>query len=93
MISGDGRGTIRMMEGFAPNKSAGGSGKIAMNSDDVVSAATVVESDDIFAITHLDKIIRFMAADVPPKEGVVQGVNCMTLRADQVVALAIGHTQ
>ncbi len=91
MIDTDGRGTIRLMEGFAANKSAGGSGKIAMNSDELVAAATVAENDDIFAISHLGKIIRFMAADVPPKEGVVQGVNCMTLRGDQVVAIAIGH--
>jgi DNA gyrase subunit A len=87
MISADGRGTIRSMTGFNPNKSAGGSGKIAINSENLVGAMTVMETDDIFLISRLSKIIRFMAAEVPVKEGVVQGVNCMSLRADEVVSL------
>ena len=37
----------------------------------------------------LGKIIRFAAAEVPAKEGVVQGVNCMALRADECVALVV----
>jgi hypothetical protein len=36
----------------------------------------------------LGKMIRFQAAEVPAKEGVVQGVNCMTLRADLCMTLA-----
>ena len=87
MVSADGRGTVRSMTGFNPNKSAGGSGKIAINSENLVGAMTVAEGDDIFLISRLSKIIRFMAAEVPVKEGVVQGVNCMALRADSVVAL------
>ena len=87
MISADGRGTIRSMAGFNPNKSAGGSGKIAINSEKLVGAMTVDEIEDIFLISRLSKIIRFMAAEVPVKEGVVQGVNCMSLRADEVVSL------
>jgi DNA gyrase/topoisomerase IV subunit A len=75
------------MTGFNPNKSAGGSGKIAINSENLVGAITVDEGADIFLISSLSKIIRFMAAEVPVKEGVVQGVNCMALRADKVAAL------
>jgi DNA gyrase subunit A len=87
MISANGRGAIRSMAGFNPNKSAGGSGKIAINSEKLIGAMTVVETEDIFLISRLSKIIRFMAAEVPVKEGVVQGVNCMSLRADEVVSL------
>ncbi len=90
MMAEDGRGTIRLMEGFNANKSAGGSGKIAMNTDGLVCALTVSQGDDIFAISRLSKIIRFMAAEVPAKEGVVQGVNCMALRADKVTAVTLG---
>ncbi len=42
---------------------------------------------DIFVISELGKLIRFSASEVPPKEGVVQGVNCMNLRNDTCVAL------
>ncbi len=87
LISADGRGTLRSMAGFNPNKSAGGSGKIAINSSSLVGAMTVADGNDIFLISRLSKIIRFMVAEVPVKEGVVQGVNCMALRADEVVAL------
>lgn len=84
LLSADGRGTIRTMEGFTPNKSAGGGGKIAMNTEDLSGAFTISLNDDIFMISGLSKIIRFMAAEVPVNEGVVQGVNCMSLRADTV---------
>ena len=30
------------------------------------------------------KLIRFKVEEIPPKEGVVQGVNCMGLRSDSV---------
>ena len=89
LLGADGRGTIRLMEGFSANKSAGGSGKIAMNSDHLVAAAEVETTDDIFIISELSKMIRFQAEEVPPKEGVVQGVICMSLRSDQTSALAI----
>jgi DNA gyrase subunit A len=88
LVGADGRGTIRLMEGFAPNKSAGGSGKIALNTSRLVSALTVDSSIDLFLISRLSKIIRFRAMEIPPKEGVVQGVNCMALRADSVAAAA-----
>lgn len=92
LICEDGRGTIRLMSGFNPNKSAGGSGKIALNSDSLVGAVSVEDGDDIFLISKLSKIIRFSAEEVPAKEGVVQGVHCMSLRADVVAALTASAT-
>lgn len=89
MLGSDGRGTIRRMAGFAKNKEPGGGGKVAMKADRLIGAAAVGEGDDIFIISRLSKIIRFAAAEIPAKEGVVQGVNCMALRADETVALAV----
>lgn len=89
MLGGDGKGTIRLMTGFSPNKAPGAGGKVAMNADHVVGAAAVSDGDDIFIISRLSKIIRFKASEVPAKEGVVQGVHCMALRADETVALAV----
>jgi len=86
LIGADGRGTVRQMAGFNPNKSPGGSGKLAMKADEVVSAVSVEPTDDIFIITSLGKIIRFAVDDVPPTEGVIQGVNCINMRADEVSA-------
>jgi DNA gyrase subunit A len=83
----DGRGTVRQMSGFAANKTPGGSGKIAFKSHKVVGAAPVEINDDLFLISHMGKVIRFPVAEVTPTEGVVQGVNCMSLRGDEVVAL------
>jgi len=60
-----------------------------MVSDRLVSAAAVQSNDDIFIISNLSKIIRFRADEVPVKEGVVQGVNCMAFRADSAAALAV----
>ena len=74
------------MTGFAQNKAPGAGGKQAMKVERLVAAFGVGEGDDIFAISRLSKIIRFAAAEVPAKEGVVQGVNCMTLRSDEVMA-------
>jgi DNA gyrase subunit A len=92
LLSSDGKGTIRQLSGFAANKSPGAGGKTAMKADAIVGAAAVDQGaegrTDLFAISRLGKIIRFQAAEVPPKEGVVQGVNCMNLRADECVALA-----
>jgi DNA gyrase subunit A len=86
LLGADGKGTVRSMSGFAPNKSLGGSGKIAIKNDQVVSAFSIEPNDDIFIISHLGKIIRFQADEVPPTEGVIQGVNCINLRADEVMA-------
>lgn len=84
IVSADGRGTVRLMSGFAPNKSPGGSGKIAIKSNKVVGAAVLEANDDVFLLSHLGKIIRFPADEIPSTEGVVQGVNCMGLRGDEV---------
>jgi DNA gyrase subunit A len=83
-----GQGTIRLMTGFRPNKSPGAAGKQAMKSEEVIGTAAVSPEDDLFLISRLGKMIRFSAGDVPAKESAVQGVNCMSLRADATVALA-----
>lgn len=90
LLGSDGKGTIRLMSGFSANKAPGAGGKIAMKTDDLIAAVTVNEEDDAFVISRLGKIIRFSAAEVPPKEGVVQGVNCMALRADEATAVVKG---
>jgi DNA gyrase subunit A len=87
LLGADGRGAIRRMEGFNANKAPGAGGKIAITTDRLVGAMTIEEASDIFVISRLSKIIRFQAAEVPAKEGVVQGVNCMSFRADEAVAL------
>lgn len=87
LVGADGRGAIRQMSGFAANKSPGGAGKIAFKSSKVTGAVAVEVNDDIFVISRQGKIIRFPANEVPLTEGVVQGVNCMTLRADETVAV------
>ena len=86
-VGGDGKGAIRLMSGFNPNKAPGGGGKRVMKTDRLVGAVTIDQTDDIFIISRLGKIIRFRAAEVPAKEGVVQGVNCIALRADDTVAV------
>lgn len=87
LIAADGLGTIRRMAGFAANKSPGGGGKLALRTDSLIGVLAVQPADDIFAISRLSKIIRFRAEEVPAKDGVVQGVHCMALRADEVVAV------
>ncbi len=87
ILGQDGKGTVRLLAGFAANKAPGAGGKVAMKADAIVGVAAVDEHSDIFAISRLGKIIRFAVSEVPAKEGVVQGVNCMNLRADECVAL------
>jgi DNA gyrase subunit A len=77
------------MSGFAANKAPAAGGKVAMKTDKLIGAARAGTGDELFAISRLGKLIRFAAAEVPPKEGVVQGVACMALRADEVVALTV----
>jgi DNA gyrase subunit A len=89
MVGADGKGTIREMEGFAANKSVGGSGKIALKNEHVVSAVTVTPNDDLFLITRLGKIIRFKADEVPSTDAVVQGVICVNMRNDEVVSATV----
>jgi DNA gyrase subunit A len=89
LLGSDGRGTVRHMAGFNPNKSPGSGGKIAMSTSQLVGAANIDGADDVFVISNLGKIIRFKLSEVPVKDGVVQGVNCIGLRGDEAVALAV----
>ncbi len=93
LMGADGKGTIRLMSGFSSNKAPGAGGKVIMKTDHLVGAVAIKDKDDIFAISRLSKIIRFQILEVPPKEGVVQGVNCMALRADEVVAITKGAVE
>lgn len=87
LLGSDGKGTIRLMSGFAANKSPGGSGKLAFKNNNVIGGCAVLPDDDIFIITQLGKVIRFKSDEVPPTEGVVQGVNCISMRADEAVSV------
>ncbi|MCB9136377.1 MAG: hypothetical protein H6636_13185 [Anaerolineales bacterium] len=89
LLGDDGKGTIRQMSGFRSNKAPGAGGKIALKADKLVAALSVQDQDDIFIISKLSKIIRFQAIEIPVKEGTVQGVICMTLRADACVGAGI----
>jgi DNA gyrase subunit A len=86
VLAADGKGAVRALETFAANKAPGSGGKALMKTDDLIAALPAGSQIDLFAISRLGKIIRFRADEVPPKEGPVQGVNCMALRADQCVA-------
>ncbi len=88
MATDEGKGTVRLMSGFNANKAPGSGGKVGMKSDHLLGASAINAGDDIFMISRLGKIIRFSVDEVPFKEGVVQGVNCMSLRADECVAQA-----
>jgi len=85
----DGKGTVRLMAGFRTNKSPGAGGKVAMKADRLLCAHAIAPGQDALIISALGKIIRFAADDIPAKEGVVQGVNCMSLRADSAVAATV----
>lgn len=87
LLTADGKGTVRQLEGFSANKEPGTGGKTAMKSEELIAAIAVQEQTDIFIISQLSKIIRFEVAEVPAKEGVVQGVNCMALRSDICTAM------
>lgn len=90
-LGNDGKGTIRQMAAFNPNKSPGGSGKYAMKTDRLVTALTIDQVKDIFIISRLGKIIRFSSDEVPATEGVVQGVNCISLRGDECMAAMLSE--
>jgi len=89
LLGADGKGTIRLLSGFSANKSPGAGGKLAMKAERITGAASVRDQDDILIISRLGKVIRFSATEVPPKEGVVQGVICMNLRADECAAMTV----
>ena len=90
ILGADGKGTLRLMTGFAPNKSAGGSGKHAMKTNRISAAVKVEPQDDLFIISQLGKLIRFHADEVASSEGVVLGVHVINLRADEAVAAVKG---
>ena len=83
----DGRGALRPMEGFAPNKSLGGTGKILIKSNHVVGITTTLPDDHIFMLTHQGKVIRFPVSEIPVTDAPVQGVNCMLVRNDEVISI------
>lgn len=85
LLGADGKGTMRQMSGFTANKEPGSGGKVALKTERLVGAIDVDPAEDIFIVSRLSKIVRFRADEVPPKEGAVQGVNCMTFRADEAV--------
>ncbi len=91
LLSADGKGTLRQMAGFASNKMPGGGGKVALKTDALVGATAALTGDDLFVISRLCKIVRFPMEEIPPKEGVVQGVNCMALRSDECVATTVAR--
>jgi DNA gyrase subunit A len=91
LLGNDGKGTIRLMAGFTANKGPGSGGKTAFKAERVVAAMPAGADDDLFIISQLGKIIRFRADEVPAKEGVVQGVNCMALRNDETTAAVNGR--
>ncbi len=76
------------MSGFSANRAPGSGGKTVIKNVNVVGAFTVTKDDSIMIISKLAKVIRFLADEIPPKEGVVQGVVCMQLRADECLAAA-----
>lgn len=87
LCGADGKGIQRSMETFSSNKAPGSGGKNAFATDHLLSALNADEVEDIFIISRLSKIIRFPLVEVPVKEGVVQGVNCMSFRADEASAV------
>lgn len=92
LLGNDGKGTIRQMSGLLANKAPGAGTKVLIKVDEeLVGAAAVQPTQDIFIISKLGKLIRFPAAEIPAKEGVVQGVNCMALRADVAAACAVSE--
>ena len=93
LAGADGRGTLRSMKSFSANKSAGGIGKLAMRTDQLAGGLVAHSTEDVFLISRLSKLIRFPAIEVPETDGVVQGVACMQLRADEVVAMCISSRQ
>ncbi|NLE45374.1 MAG: hypothetical protein GX620_11685 [Chloroflexi bacterium] len=89
LVSADGRGAVRTMCGFRANKAPGAGGKAALRTDHLIGAAAITQADDVFLLSRLGKVIRFAGEEIPQKDGMVQGVNCMSLRSDEVVACVI----
>ena len=92
LLGADGHGSVRPMSNFAANKAPGAGGKLLLKTARLVAIARVQLDCDLFVISQLCKLIRFAAAEVPASNGVVQGVDCMALRADETVALAASES-
>ncbi len=91
LLNAEGKGIIRLMSGFRANKAPGAGGKLAMKTDGLVAALAINQSDDVFIASRLGKIIRFQAAELSTTEGVVQGVHCISFRADEAVTAIDSH--
>jgi DNA gyrase subunit A len=91
LIGADGKGTRRSMNTFAANKAPGSGGKIAFSTEHLLAALNADGIDDVFIISRLSKIIRFKAEEIPVKDGVVQGVICMSFRADEASAVTVSY--
>ncbi len=91
LVGADGKGTIRLMAGFRANKAPGAGGKVALKTDRLVGVTAFDPTDDLLIISRLAKIIRFPAAEIPAKTGVVQGVHCINLRADEAIAITASN--
>ncbi len=88
LISRDGKGTRRLMEGFAA-QGAGGQGKIAMKTDELAVVAPIADPDEVLCISEMGKIIRFPATEVPARASAVQGVSVIELQRDRVAAAVV----
>ncbi|MFN8470605.1 MAG: DNA gyrase C-terminal beta-propeller domain-containing protein [Anaerolineae bacterium] len=88
VVTEDGLGTRRTMEGFAANKAPGAAGKIIMKSEVVAGIVRAPDSADLVVLTRFSKLIRFTAEEVPAKTAPVQGVDIVELRGDIVTAAA-----
>ncbi len=87
VVTRDGLGTRRLMEGFTPNKAPGAAGKIIMKSDEVVGIAVAPDDADLVCLTGFGKLIRFTAEEIPAKTAPVQGVDVVEVRGDTVTAV------
>ncbi|MFN8496504.1 MAG: DNA gyrase C-terminal beta-propeller domain-containing protein [Anaerolineae bacterium] len=88
VVTEDGLGTRRLMEGFTANKAPGAAGKIIIKSETVAGIVRAPDSADLVVLTRFSKIIRFTAEEVPAKTAPVQGVDIVELRGDIVTAAA-----
>lgn len=88
VLTADGLGTRRLMEGFIANKAPGAAGKIMMKTDEVAGVALAPDGAELIALTRFGKAIRFEADEIPAKTAPVQGVDIVEVRGDAVTAVA-----
>lgn len=86
-IGANGYGSQRSMEGFAPNKSCGGLGKLLIKNSSLIAIgrSNAVE-EDMFILSSGGKTIRFPAEEISSSPNPMQGVICMTFRSDEAAA-------